>query len=86
MLGTAWLTAYRALFTKSRIPLGLRLVTHVSTFGVNEKLPRQVDVVVDSIGQATWEHSLQSVRAGGAVLAPNSYQQFLYVPVARPQI
>jgi D-arabinose 1-dehydrogenase-like Zn-dependent alcohol dehydrogenase len=26
-------------------------------------------VVVDNIGKATWEHSLQSVRAGGTVVA-----------------
>ena len=39
------------------------------TFGPNEKLPRRVDVVVDNIGKATWEHSLQSVRAGGTVVA-----------------
>lgn len=37
-------------------------------FGLNEKLPRRVDVVVDNMGQATWEHSLQSVRAGGTVV------------------
>jgi len=107
VLGTAWLTAYRALFIKSRIRPGQTLLVqgasggmctaliqmaHAAgvetwvtsrtpegralaeklgarrTFGLNEKLPRRVDVVVDNIGKATWEHSLQSVRAGGTVV------------------
>ena len=107
VLGTAWLTAYRALFTKSRIQPGQTLLVQGAsggmskaliqmaraagvetwvtsrspegralgerlgarrTFGQNEKLPRRVDVVVDNIGKVTWEHSLQSVRAGGTVV------------------
>jgi NADPH:quinone reductase-like Zn-dependent oxidoreductase len=107
VLGTAWLTAYRALFTRSRIQPGQTLLVQGAsggmstaliqmaraagvetwvtsrspegralaerlgarrTFGLNEKLPRRVDVVVDNIGKATWEHSLQSVRAGGTVV------------------
>src|SRR6202165_1295713 len=107
VLGTAWLTAYRALFTKSRVQPGQTLLVQGAsggmptaliqmaraagvetwvtsrspesralaerlgarrTFGLNEKLPRRVDVVVDNIGQATWEHSLQSVRIGGTVV------------------
>src|SRR6202521_1398514 len=107
VLGTAWLTAYRALFIKSRIRPGQTLLVqgasggmstaliqmaHAAgvetwvtsrnpegralaeklgarrTFGRNEKLPRRVDVVVDNIGKATWEHSLQSVRAGGTIV------------------
>ncbi|HXM21039.1 MAG TPA: zinc-binding dehydrogenase, partial [Terriglobales bacterium] len=107
VLGTAWLTAYRALFTRSRIQPGQTLLVQGAsggmstaliqmaraggvetwvtsrspegralaerlgarrTFDLNEKLPRRVDVVVDNIGQATWEHSLQSVVAGGTVV------------------
>src|SRR6202051_3076324 len=107
VLGTAWLTAYRSLFTKSRIQPGQTLLVegasggrctaliqmaHAAgvetwvtsrnpegralaeklgarrTFGLNEKLPRRVDVIIDNIGKATWEHSLQSVRAGGTVV------------------
>jgi NADPH:quinone reductase-like Zn-dependent oxidoreductase len=107
VLGTAWLTAYRALFTKSRTKPGQTLLVQGAsggmstaliqmaraagvetwvtsrtpegralaerlgahrTFGQNEKLPRRVDVVIDNIGQATWEHSLQSVVAGGTVV------------------
>ncbi|GAA3465359.1 zinc-binding dehydrogenase [Saccharothrix longispora] len=31
-------------------------------------LPEQVDAVVDSVGRATWTHSLRSVRNGGTVV------------------
>jgi NADPH:quinone reductase-like Zn-dependent oxidoreductase len=107
VLGTAWLTAYRALFTKARIQPGQTLLVQGATggmstaliqlahaagiqvwvtsrtpagrtlaerlgahrtFGLGEPLPRRVDVVVDNIGQATWEHTLQSVHQGGAVV------------------
>src|ERR1700736_1774865 len=107
VLGTAWLTAYRALFTKSRIRPGQTLLVqgasggmctaliqmaHAAgvetwltsrnpegralaeklgarrTFGLNKKRRRGVEVVVDNIGQAPWEHSLQSVRMGGTVV------------------
>jgi D-arabinose 1-dehydrogenase-like Zn-dependent alcohol dehydrogenase len=55
----------------SRTPEGRALAERLGahrTFGQNEKLPRRVDVVIDNIGQATWEHSLQSVVAGGTVV------------------
>src|SRR4051794_21411671 len=33
-----------------------------------ERLPEPVDLVVETVGAATWEHSLRSVRPGGRVL------------------
>jgi NADPH:quinone reductase-like Zn-dependent oxidoreductase len=33
-----------------------------------ERLSEPVDVVVDSVGAATWKHSLRSVRPGGRIL------------------
>ena len=33
-----------------------------------ERLPERVDVVVETVGRATWDHSLKSVRPGGAVV------------------
>src|SRR5258705_13867303 len=44
-----------------------RLGAH-RTFAAGEKLPRRVDAVMDNVGQATWAHSLESVRRGGTVL------------------
>jgi NADPH:quinone reductase-like Zn-dependent oxidoreductase len=33
-----------------------------------ERLPEKVDVVIETVGQATWAHSLRSLRPGGAVV------------------
>ncbi|WP_017571248.1 zinc-binding dehydrogenase [Nocardiopsis halotolerans] len=33
-----------------------------------ERLPEKVDAVFDSVGQATWKHSLRSLKSGGAVI------------------
>ena len=48
-----------------RLPKGLGRIERSDK---TRKLRRRVDVVVDNIGQATWEHSLQSVVAGGTVV------------------
>ncbi|MFF4308811.1 zinc-binding dehydrogenase [Streptomyces sp. 900105755] len=33
-----------------------------------ERLPERVDVVVETVGEATWSHSLRSLRPGGTVV------------------
>jgi NADPH:quinone reductase-like Zn-dependent oxidoreductase len=107
VMGTAWLTAYRMLFTKSGLKPGQTMLVQGATggmataliqlgaaagfevwvtsrskqgremaerlgahrtFAAGEKLPRRVDAVMDNVGQATWAHSLESVRRGGTVL------------------
>ncbi|WP_337059388.1 zinc-binding dehydrogenase [Kineococcus sp. G2] len=106
-LGTAWLTAYRMLFTQARaVPgqtvlvqgaaggvsnalislgaaAGLRVwVTGRSeerraraaawgaaaTFAAGERLPERVDAVFETVGRATWKHSVQSLRPGGTLV------------------
>jgi NADPH:quinone reductase-like Zn-dependent oxidoreductase len=106
-MGTAWLTAYRMLFTKSglkpgqtmlvqggsggvataliqlgraagievwatsRTPKGRELAERLGahrTFASGEKLPRRVEAVMDSVGQATWPQTLESVGLGGVVV------------------
>ena len=106
-LPTAWLTAYRALFTAGGLrpgqtvlvqgagggfataavvlgrAAGLRVwVTSRSPeraeravelgagrgFGSGERLPDRVDVVLDSVGAATWSHSINSLRPGGRLV------------------
>lgn len=106
-LGTAWLTAYRMLFTQARaVPgqtvlvqgaaggvsnalvalgaaAGLRVwVTGRSperlerarawgaaaTFASGERLPGRVDAVFETVGKATWKHSVQSLKPGGCVV------------------
>lgn len=37
-------------------------------FDAGARLPERVDVVFDSVGEATWSHSLKSLRPGGAVV------------------
>ncbi|WP_067138012.1 zinc-binding dehydrogenase [Microtetraspora malaysiensis] len=33
-----------------------------------ERLPEKVDVVIETVGEATWSHSLKSLRPGGTVV------------------
>jgi NADPH:quinone reductase-like Zn-dependent oxidoreductase len=106
-LPTAWLTAYRMLFTQANIgpgqlvlvqgargglstacvslaaAAGIRVwVTGRSaekrayaeslgaeaTFEVGARLPARVDAVMDSVGGATWAHSLRALRKGGTLV------------------
>jgi len=107
VLGTAWLTAYRALFTKSGLRAGETVLIQGATGGMataliqlgsaagfevwatsrtekgrakarslgahatfrpDEPVPRKVQAVVDSIGAASWEHSVASVARGGVLV------------------
>jgi NADPH:quinone reductase-like Zn-dependent oxidoreductase len=38
------------------------------TFASGERLPDRVDVVIETVGAATWDHSLKSVKPGGAIV------------------
>ncbi len=106
-LPTAWLTAYRMLFTRSGLQPGQTVLVQgagggVSTalimlarqagyrvwvtsrdeakraraleLGAHEafesgaRLPERVDVVLESVGAATWSHSLKSLKPGGRVV------------------
>lgn len=48
--------------------------THALMLGADQvfdpgaRLPKRVDAVFDSVGQATWDHTLKSVRPGGTVV------------------
>ena len=37
-------------------------------FAAGERLPERVDVVMESVGQATWAHSVRSLRPGGRIV------------------
>ena len=106
-LPTAWLTAYRMLFTKSGVqPGGTVLVqgagggvaTALVTLGTaagyrvwvtsrdeakraaalelgadqafepGARLPERVDAVMETVGKATWSHSLKALRPGGTLV------------------
>ncbi|MEV6985072.1 zinc-binding dehydrogenase [Sphaerisporangium sp. NPDC051017] len=37
-------------------------------FATGARLPERVDAVMETVGQATWEHSLKSLRPGGRIV------------------
>jgi NADPH:quinone reductase-like Zn-dependent oxidoreductase len=106
-LPTAWLTAYRMLFTKAQLVPGQTVLVQgagggVSTaavllaragglrvwvtsrdegkreravtlgahqaFEAGARLPERVDAVLETVGEATWSHSLRALRPGGVLV------------------
>jgi len=106
-LPTAWLSAYRMLFTASGIQPGGTILVQGASGGVatalialgsqagyriwvtgrseskrqhaldlgaaavfepGARLPERVDAVMETVGEATWAHSLRAVRPGGTVV------------------
>ena len=106
-LSTAWLTAYRMLFTNGGVSPGATVLVQgagggVATalvqlgsaagyrmwvtsrddargakaveigadraFATGERLPERVDVVMETVGAATWSHSVNSLNPGGAIV------------------
>ncbi|WP_024285755.1 quinone oxidoreductase [Cellulomonas sp. KRMCY2] len=104
---TAWLTAYRMLFTTARLRPGDRVLVQGASGGVataavllgaatglevvvtsrdeakreravalgaalavepGTRLPFRVDAVLETVGAATWAHSIRSLRPGGTVV------------------
>jgi NADPH:quinone reductase-like Zn-dependent oxidoreductase len=106
-LPTAWLTAYRMLFTNAAVKPGdtvlvqgagggvstasialaraaglvvwvtgrdegrraraLELGAH-QVFEPGTRLPARVDAVIETVGKATWSHSMKSLRPGGTLV------------------
>jgi NADPH:quinone reductase-like Zn-dependent oxidoreductase len=106
-LPTAWLTAYRMLFTQGNLKAGDSVLVQGAGGGVatalitlaragglrvyatsrdeakrkraldigahevfasGERLPVKVDAVMETVGAATWAHSIRSLRPGGAIV------------------
>jgi len=106
-LPTAWLTAYRMLFTRAGLSPGATVLVQGAGGGVatalivlaraagmrvwatsrseakreravalgadaafepGARLPERVDAVMETVGQATWSHSLKSLKPGGTVV------------------
>lgn len=106
-LSTAWLTAYRMLFTQAALrpgqtvlvqgasggvatasimmahAAGLRVYATARTdakqaravelgahdaFAAGARLPERVDAVIETVGAATWSHSLKSLKPGGKII------------------
>ncbi|KAG4431747.1 hypothetical protein IFR05_012781 [Cadophora sp. M221] len=92
VLGIAWLTAYRMLFTKSGLRAGQTMLVQAAgkqvwctgrtgekralglklgaekAFASGETLPEKADAVFDTSGEATWKHSINSVKTGSTVV------------------
>jgi len=106
-LPTAWLTAYRMLFTRGELRAGetvliqgagggvataaivlgraaglrvlvtsrdeakrsraLELGAH-DAFESGARLPMKVDAVIETVGKATWSHSIRALRPGGRII------------------
>ncbi len=106
-LPTAWLTAYRMLFTRSDAAPGSTVLVQGAGGGVSTalialgaaagyrmwvtsrdeakraralelgaeqafesgaRLPERVDAVMETVGKATWEHSIKVLRPGGTIV------------------
>jgi NADPH:quinone reductase-like Zn-dependent oxidoreductase len=106
-LPTAWLTAYRMLFTQGRLKAGDSVLVQGAGGGVatalitlaragglrvwatsrdegkrrraleigahevfesGARLPEKVDAVMETVGRATWSHSIRSLRPGGTLV------------------
>jgi len=106
-LPTAWLTAYRMLFTQGGLKAGDTVLVQGAGGGVatalitlaragglkvlatsrdeakrkraldigahdvfesGERLPLKVDAVMETVGRATWSHSIRALRPGGAIV------------------
>ena len=106
-LPTAWLTAYRMLFTRADVKPGMTVLVQGATGGVataltvlgsaagariwvtsrsqekreqalklgadqamepGARLPERVDVVMETVGEATWPHSVRSLKPGGTLV------------------
>jgi NADPH:quinone reductase-like Zn-dependent oxidoreductase len=109
-LPTAWLTAYRMLFTRAGLAAGGSVLVQGAGGGVasaavelavarglrvyatsrdaakrervaalgaiavepGARLPERVDAVIETVGEATFEHSLKSLRPGGRIVCAGS--------------
>jgi len=110
-LPTAWLTAYRMLFTRGRVVPGQTILVQGASGGVatalitlaaatgvrvwvtgrsedkraaalalgadqafepGARLPDRVDAVMETIGAATWGHSIRSLKPGGVLVISGS--------------
>jgi NADPH:quinone reductase-like Zn-dependent oxidoreductase len=114
-LPTAWLTAYRMLFTRAELTPGQRVLIQGAGGGVStaalilaraaglhvtvtsrdeakleraaelgahvtvvagERPPSRVDAVVETVGEATWSHSLKALEPGGVVVVAGATSGF----------
>ncbi|GLZ39636.1 zinc-binding dehydrogenase [Actinokineospora sp. NBRC 105648] len=57
--------------TEEKRALAKRLGAH-QVFESNARLPERVDGVFETVGKATWEHSMRSLKPGGVIVVSGS--------------
>ena len=63
----AGLRVWSTARTEAKQAAALDLGAH-QAFGSGERLPERVDAVMETVGAATWSHSLRSLRPGGRIV------------------
>jgi NADPH:quinone reductase-like Zn-dependent oxidoreductase len=53
--------------TDAKVAAAIATGAHAG-FRTGERLPESVDVVVETVGEATWAHSVRSLRPGGTIV------------------
>ena len=63
----AGLRVYATSRSEAKRARALELGAH-EVFGSGERLPVKVDAVMETVGQATWTHSIRALRPGGRIV------------------
>jgi NADPH:quinone reductase-like Zn-dependent oxidoreductase len=63
----AGLKVYATSRDEAKRARALEIGAH-EALGSGERLPVKVDAVMETVGRATWEHSIRSLRPGGAIV------------------
>ncbi|WTW98858.1 zinc-binding dehydrogenase [Streptomycetaceae bacterium NBC_01309] len=63
----AGVTVYATSRSESKLEQAVETGAHVAVLA-GERLPHKVDAVIETVGAATWEHSLRSLKPGGALI------------------
>jgi NADPH:quinone reductase-like Zn-dependent oxidoreductase len=67
LASAAGATVYATSRTEAKRQLALELGAH-EAFETGARLPQRVDVVIETVGEATWAHSLRCLRPGGTIV------------------
>jgi len=67
LASAAGATVYATSRTEAKRQLALELGAH-QAFETGARLPQRVDVVIETVGEATWAHSLRCLRPGGTIV------------------
>ena len=67
MAAAAGAVVYATSRSPEKRELALRLGAHHAVAS-GERLPEKMDVVIETVGAATWEHSMRALRPGGIIV------------------